>query len=348
MGLADFTRHGLNRLFVEALIGLTMILLAGDIGGTTSRFQWLDTEAPESHSTLFYYPSKRFSSFTALLTTLLSDSDIFHVSVACFGLPGPVQGCQVTLTNLPWTIDACELQDQLPFDQISLINDFQAAALGIDALSKDKIVCLHPGEFDPGGNRLVVGAGTGLGVAPVYQLEGHFYPQASEGGHIAFAPVTTEQSRLMDWLHQERGHISYEDLLSGDGLERLYRFYHLQHTGERPYPCSAETVYELAELGDEDAIAALRMFVHIYGQFIGDVALIWPARAGIYIAGGIAGKIIRWMTQEDFTCYFLAKESMNRVVEKMPVYLVKDELLGLKGAMRSARRLAGLESEGEV
>jgi len=323
-----------------------MILLAGDIGGTTSRFQWMDSETAQSHSTLFYYPSKRFSSFTALLTTLLSDSGIPRVDVACFGLPGPVQGCQVSLTNLPWTIDARELKNELPFGQISLVNDFQAAALGIDVLSKDKIVCLHCGHFDPAGNRLVVGAGTGLGVAPVYQLEGHFYPQPSEGGHIAFAPVTAEQSRLMDWLHQERSHISYEDLLSGDGLERLYRFHFQQRNSCQPTVFSAAMIHELAGQGDEVAIAALRMFVNIYGQFIGDVALIWPARAGIYIAGGIAGKIIRWMTPEDFTCYFLAKESMNRVVEKMPVYLVKDELLGLKGAMQSARRLAGLDIEG--
>ncbi|EAT15286.1 Glucokinase [Desulfuromonas acetoxidans DSM 684] len=338
----------MSRRFVELLIGMTMILLAGDIGGTTSRFQWLDSETPESQSTLFYYPSKRFSSFTALLTTLLSDSGITQVDVACFGLPGPVQGCQVALTNLPWTIDACELQEQLPLKEISLVNDFQAAALGIDALREEKILCLHPGEFDPAGNRLVVGAGTGLGVAPVYQLEGHFYPQSSEGGHIAFAPVTDEQSRLMDWLHRERSHISYEDLLSGEGLGRLYRFHFQQRNNRQPTLFSAAMIHELAEQGDEVAIAALRMFVNIYGQFIGDVALIWPARAGIYIAGGIAGKIIRWMTPEDFTWYFLAKESMNRVVEKMPVYLVKDELLGLKGAMRSARRLAGLESEGEV
>nr|WP_320048571.1 glucokinase [uncultured Desulfuromonas sp.] len=325
-----------------------MILLAGDIGGTTSRFQWMDTEAPDSRSTLFYYPSKRFTSFTALLTTLLSDSGIERVDVACFGLPGPVQGCLVTLTNLPWTIDARELKTQLPFGSISLINDFQAAALGIDVLRPEKVVCLYEGDFDASGNRLVVGAGTGLGVAPVYQLEGQFYPQPSEGGHIAFAPVTAEQSRMLDWLHKDRAHISYEDLLSGDGLERLYRFHFQQRNHCEPTVFSAAMIHELAEQGDEVAVAALRMFVNIYGQFIGDVALIWPARAGIYIAGGIAAKILRWMTPEDFTCYFLAKEAMNSVVEKMPVYLVKDELLGLKGAMMLARRQAGGQVEGGI
>ncbi|PLX90935.1 MAG: glucokinase [Desulfuromonas sp.] len=319
-----------------------MRVLAGDIGGTTSRFQWMDSSSPEHHSTLFYYPSHRFSSFTELLQTLLSDSGVTQVDYTCFGLPGPIQGSKVTLTNLPWTIDACDLKSQLPLGQISLINDFQAAALGIDTLSADKLVCLHEGTFDAAGNRLVVGAGTGLGVAPVYQLEGQFYPQPSEGGHIAFAPINDQQNRLLDWMHKDVSYITYEHLLSGEGLVTLYRFHFFQRNGCLPTSFSAAIVHEMAEQGDEVARAALRMFVHIYGQFIGDVALIWPARAGIYIAGGIAAKIVKWMTAEDFTSYFLTKESMNGVVEKMPVYLVKDELLGLKGAMVAARRMAGL------
>lgn len=320
-----------------------MKLLAGDIGGTTSRFQWFDTEGSGHLSTLLYYPSARFSSFTELLKTLYADSGILHVDVACFGLPGPVCDVDVTLTNLPWRINVHELKQQLALEKVTLINDFHAAALGIDCLSPSEVVCLHPGDYDPQGNRLVVGAGTGLGVSPVCQLAGEFFPQPSEGGHMAFAPQNDVQNKLLAWMQKETEHVTYEHLLSGDGLEKLYRFHYQRHRGQPLLATlSAAGVHRQAEEGDEAAVAALRFFINIYGQFIGDVALLWTARAGIYIAGGIAAKIVNWMQGDDFIQGFLAQKPVHAMVEKMPVYLVRDELLGLKGALLMARRQAGL------
>ena len=325
-----------------------MKLLAGDIGGTTSRFQWFDTEDSGRPSPPRCYFSGQFSSFGELLRTLFADSGVAHVEVACFGLAGPGSDIEVTLTNLPWRINVFELKQQLPIETVTLINDFHAAALGIDSLSSSDVVCLHSGDYDPQGNRLVVGAGTGLGVEPICQLEGQFYPQPSEGGHMAFAPHNDLQNKLLVWMQQEINHVTYEHLLSGGGLENLYRFQCQLY--RRPYPLaglSAIDVHLQAEEGDEVAVATLRTFVNIYGQFIADAALLWHARAGIYIAGGIAAKNVRWMQGEEFSRFFLAEKSMREVLEKMPVYLVKDELLGLKGALLMARRQVGDPSSKE-
>jgi len=323
-----------------------MKLLAGDIGGTTSRFQWFNTDGPGHLSPLYPYPSARFSCFDELLTNLFADSGIARADVACFGLPGPVSDVEVALTNLPWRINAHELEQQRAFGRVTLVNDFYAAALGIDGLNPSETVCLHPGDYDPRGNRLVVGAGTGLGVAPVCQLNSRFYPQPSEGGHLAFAPLNDLQNKLLAWMQQRNTYVSYEQLLSGDGLEQLYRFHYQLRDGQPPAEAlSAAEVHCQAQGGDELAVAALRSFVNIYGQFIADIALLWPARAGIYLAGGIAAKIVDWMQSEDFLRLFLAPKPMFELVRKMPVYLVKDEFVGLKGALLMARRLAGLSAD---
>lgn len=318
-----------------------MIVLAGDIGGTRARFQFLDTDTPQT-SAARHYRSADFSSFIELLRAFLAESGLKKVDVACFGLPGPVTNAEVTLTNLPWHISAYEVSAQLPITAVHLLNDFQAAALGVDVLSRDEVVCLYAGDYDAGGNRLVVGAGTGLGVAPVYQLAGQFYPQSSEGGHMVFAPVNNQQKDLLAWLNDCWPYVSYEHLLSGTGLETLYQFCSQPYCTLVPSTVSAANVHALAEQGDASAVAALTLFVNIYGQFIGDIALLWPARAGIYIAGGIGAKIVPWMQSAAFTDFFLKKDIMCGVVEKMPVYLVTDELMGLKGALLMAKRMAHL------
>ncbi|MDY0292055.1 MAG: glucokinase [Desulfuromonadaceae bacterium] len=322
-----------------------MLLLGGDVGGTTSRFQFKDTEDETRFGEKITYPSGAFPSFYALLQHLLQQHNIAHVDGACFGLPGPITDKQVELTNLPWHICVDEIKRQHPIAQVELINDFYAAALGVDLLTAADYVCVYEGEYDPNGNRLVIGAGTGLGVAPVYQIGGCFYPQPSEGGHINFAPLNQEQEILLRWLHSHWDRISYENILSGSGLETLYRFCTEQkHPAHPRAPAgathvSAPEVHRLALAGDYAAREAVRLFVNIYGAFVGNAALIWPARAGIYLAGGIGAKLVDWMTSAEFVSFFLNKGTMRALVEKMPVYLVMDDMMGLKGAMLKAQRL---------
>lgn len=322
-----------------------MLLLGGDIGGTTSRFYLKDTADETRFEGTVSYSSRDFSSFYALLYHLLREHDVAQVDGACFGLPGPIADKEVELTNLPWRISVDEVKRLGPIKQVELINDFYAAALGVDLLTSADYVCVYEGQYDPKGNRLVIGAGTGLGVAPVYQIGGCFYPQPSEGGHMDFAPLNQEQDDLLRWLHSQWDHVSYENILSGSGLETLYRFCAQQkrhsnfNLNDMFTHVSAAQIHELALHGDDVAADAVRLFVNIYGEFVGNAALIWPARAGIYLTGGIGPRIAEWIKSPEFVSFFLNKGTMRPLVEKMPVYLVMDDMMGLKGAMLMAQKL---------
>lgn len=317
-----------------------MLILAGDIGGTKSWLQAIETDGLNRVVAERIYTSADFDSLQSIIQHFSQTYQLSHFKAACLGLPGPVSGRVAQLTNLPWQVDADLLATACQIEYVELINDFQAAAFGIDALDSDEIVTLHPGDFDARGNRLVVGAGTGLGVAPVVQCLDNFWPQPCEGGHMDFAPVDKMQQSLLEWLWQIWHHVSYERLLSGAGLEALYAFVADLSPHDHQAWLPAEEVSFLADQGDEKAVEALTMFVQIYGSYIGNITLLWPARAGIYIAGGIAGKIENWMRKDFFLQRLHDKGRMKKLVQSMPVYLVRDAGLGLKGAVVRAKRLA--------
>jgi|SRR5690554_231846 len=315
-----------------------MAVLAGDIGGTKA---WLAAFDGRGNNLLAdkIYPSRDFDSLAAIVQQFRQDCGLNEFSAACFGLPGPVLDNRASLTNLPWQLCASQLREQLGISSVVLINDFQAAAMGIDALQQHDLLSLQQGQPQADGNRLVVGAGTGLGVAPVVRSGLEFLPQASEGGHMDFAPTSQLQYRLLEWMWQKWPHVSYERLLSGAGLQCLYAFFaglELARSCDWPQPAR---IQQLADSGEEHAVAALITFVQIYGAYIGNAALLWPSFAGIYIAGGIAVKIQPWLRRREFTEAMLAKGRMQGLLEKMPVYLVREPALGLRGAMLCAKKL---------
>lgn len=316
-----------------------MLVLAGDIGGTKSWLAAFDTQQSNSIVAEKIYSSQQFDSLSAVVHEFCRDFQLNTFRSACFGLPGPVTGEQAQLTNLPWLVTSQEIIQQCDIAKVKLINDFQAAALGIDAISTEQLVCLQEGSFNPQGNRLVVGAGTGLGVAPVVNTPQGFVPQPCEGGHMDFAPVNELQQRLQKWLWQNWRHLSYERLLSGAGLQALYAFFSKLSLKEQESWPAPELVQQWAQEGQAEAIKSINAFVQIYAAYIGNIALLWPAYAGIYIAGGIAAKIEPWMRKEGFLTKLQDKGRMSDLVAGMPVYLVKDPALGLKGAMVCAATL---------
>jgi glucokinase len=315
-----------------------MMILAGDIGGTKSWLQAIDSEKQQPLAEA-KYASAAFSSLATIVNQFKQEYQLpTHFDRAVFGLPGPVNQRQASLTNLPWFVDADRLQSECHIHQVNLINDFYAAALGVDALHQKDLVCLHAGEPDGSGHRLVVGAGTGLGVAPVVQSQGVFYPQASEAGHMDFAPQDALQVEIMQALWKIWPHLSYERLLSGPGIETLFAFLSGKYEQLAKPTVSAAEIHRLAIDGNPTAVQALNTFVEIYGGYIGNLILLWPARAGVYIAGGVAAKIEDWMRQPAFITAMHQKGRMQPWVEKTPIYLVKDESLGLKGALQMALR----------
>jgi glucokinase len=282
----------------------------------------------------------------------------------------------VQLTNLPWVVDAQKIEQACSIQAVHFVNDFYAAASGVQSLTEGDVIALYspPEQMADAGNRLVIGAGTGLGVAPIFYDGKNYMPVSSEGGHFDFAPISQTQQLLLTWLWQQWSHVSYERVLSGSGLEALYHFFKIfdcptSYSLEKSTHAlslkknrlkgtqntlldacisgtikshrvslggkvlSAAQISAAADQGDPIAIKALTEFVTIYGAFVGAAALIWHAPQGIYLAGGIAAKIHLWMQKPYFKQAFLEKGRMSKMVATMPVFLVTDESLGLKGAM---------------
>jgi glucokinase len=253
------------------------------------------------------------------------------------------------VTNLPWEIDSRALAREFGFPRARLINDFQAIGYGIEALSDADLVVLQAGEPVTRAPRAVIGAGTGLGQGILVWDRDHYEPIATEGGHASFGPNDDLQIELTRYLLANGGRASYERVLSGHGLVRLYAF--LKARGETPESVSlAEAMQKddpaaaitRAALEQNDRLAnrALDLFVDVYGAQAGNLALTAGARGGVYIAGGIAPKILPRLTDGRFLRAFLDKGRMSPYVAAVPVRVVTNPDVGLIGAALAASRMA--------
>ena len=316
-----------------------MNIIAADVGGTKTRLVVADTDRPEDVLYEARYNSGDFDSFEPLLQTFIeeSGSDNRRLAALSLALPGVVNGAEARLTNLPWTISKKTLQDEFDVEQIHFMNDFQASALGTAHLMAQDLVCLNPGVHNNEATRVAVGAGTGLGVSWMMSDGADTRAWSTEGGHVDFAPVDEQQIELLSFLIRRHGHVSYERLLSGEGLVALYEFC----SGNEAAEIDAAWVHAEAENNNEAASRAMSLFVRIYGAFVGNMALLFKPEGGIYITGGIAAKIIPWMKSDDFISAYLNKGRMRALAEQTSVYLVINERVGVIGAISEAVKQAG-------
>jgi len=327
-----------------------MTLLAADIGGTNVRL-CLAHAGESRFLTEQTYASADFSSFAGVLRRFLADHPAETVTAACFAVAGPIRGMGndqiVKVTNLPWEISARALQKEFSFSKLRLINDFEAIGYGIEALGDKDFVVLQPGHPVAHGPRAVIGAGTGLGQAILVWQGERYDVVATEGGHTDFGPTDDLQIELARYLYKSTGRASYELILSGPGLVRLYEFLRGQgvvaestvvvETMKTDDPAAAITDAALAH-ADPLASMALDLFVRIYGAQAGNLALTAGATGGVYLAGGIAPKIISRLRDILFLDAFRSKGKMSGYVENIPVRVVMDPKVGLLGAVMVAGR----------
>ncbi|AHF01767.1 glucokinase [Thiomicrospira aerophila AL3] len=313
--------------------------LVADIGGTHSRFQAWSRSAEQGWRCEWQqrYASCAYASFDLLLDQLEVDAPNLTWNSVVFGVAGPVHCNQVQLTNLNWFIDALALERRFKFAKVALLNDFTIAAYALDSLADTDYQTLHPPlASDVNGRRLLVGAGTGLGVALLQGQGAGLSVVATEAGHVDFSPFNEFDCRLQAWLMQSWDHVSFERLVSGDGLTAIYQFLAQQSQFDpRLGPLAAE-IAQQAETGEQLAIQAITQFWGYYGQFIGNMTLCWPATAGIWIAGGMAPKLTKWLDQSAFYERLWQKGRMSSLVKNCGVHLVLAENLGLLGARQCA------------
>ncbi|HEV2008067.1 MAG TPA: glucokinase, partial [Burkholderiales bacterium] len=324
----------------------------GDIGGTHAVFELFDNSDAKlrrvhEHS----YHSRAFPDFAALLSDFLAQPPVRAaadaIDAACFSVAGPVEGSATTLTNLDWRIDAPDVSARFDLPEVLLVNDFAAVGHGIGELGEHDMITLQRAVAQPHGTRLVVGAGTGLGVCILtWQTDGYAV-HASEAGHTDFAPLTETQDELLASLRKAFGRVSYERVVSGPGLLRIFSF--LQNCGagmpsrqlleamQNQDEAAAISEFAINKL-DPLAARALGLFVEIYGAFAGNMALATLARGGVYIAGGIARQIARKLGDGSFVRAFTDKGRFGDFLRRYPLHIVTDPKVGLKGALVLIRR----------
>jgi glucokinase len=326
--------------------------LVGDIGGTHSRLELLalqDGAVQTVHEQS--YRSEAYAGFDLLLDDFFALDAVKRAAVridgACFSVAGPVEGHASTLTNLNWKIDAPTVGGRLGTPEVLLVNDFAAIGHGIGELGEHDLMTLQRGAAQPHGMRLVVGAGTGLGVCMLSWQGDGYAVHPSEGGHTDFAPTNDAQDILLSNLRQDFGRVSYERVVSGPGLLRIFSVLENGGAGQPSKQLreamqrgdAAAAISEFA-IGKTDPLAvhALDMFVDIYGAFAGNMALATLARGGVYIAGGIARQIAHKLGDGSFVRAFAHKGRFSDLLRRYPLHIVTDPKVGLKGAARLLRR----------
>lgn len=331
-------------------------LLAADFGGTKTLVAlavagkpWPDIIARREYVNREYEsPERIVADFVA------GNAAVAPIGAACFAVAGPVAGNRCVLTNIDWTLDGATLARTFDLPAVSVINDFAAAGLGLARLGDDDIVTLQPGVPVEHGTRLVLGAGTGLGVCVLTWAEEGFVAHASEAGHADFAPVDELQDRLLVHLRRTCGWVSYECVVSGPGLTRIAGFLREANAGTPSQrvaqdasrdATSADAISELAASGrDPLAVQALDLFVAVYGAFAGSLALATLPMGGVYVAGGIAPRIIAKLRDGTFMRAFVNKEPRYReLLRTIPVRVVTNPQLGLLGALLEAQRMINPE-----
>lgn len=330
-----------------------MIVLSGDIGGTNSRLAlYRGTER------LFerIYPSADHPSLEVVVEKFLEETrkalgQDARPERGCLGVAGPVDHDTTRVTNLPWFVDARKIEQRTRIGRVTLINDFQAAAVGVTVLGESDLVSLGGGARNPTGPMVVLGAGTGLGEAFLFwsATDGRHVVVASEGGHVDFTPRTGLETGLLNYLVGRYGRVSYERVLSGQGIVDVFGFLS-NEPALRPLVSDETRGALLAEdpaavisrhaIAGRDPVCAmaLNLFCSVYGGLAGNLALTFLASGGVFLAGGIAPKVLPLLQNGVFREAFEAKGRFQPLVAKIPAFVVTHTDVGLLGAATVAAR----------
>jgi glucokinase len=324
------------------------MILAGDIGGTKTVIGLFEQAGDRLQAVREEtFPSKSHATLEAILDRFLAGGSRPALRSACFGVAGPVIEGKSKTMNLPWELDEPSLEKALQVPRVKLLNDLEAAAYGMLHLEPTDLCVLQPG-LKHQGNVAVIAAGTGLGQAILYWDGQHHHPIASEGGHADFAPHTDTEMELLIYLRREFGHVSCERLLSGPGLFNIYRF--LRDSGDAAEP---EWLRQRIAQGDPGAVIsqiglagehpvctrALDLFNSIYGAEAGNLALKAFSVGGVYVAGGIAPKILPRLQDGAFVRAFTDKGRLSDLMRSIEVKVALNPRAPLIGAAHFALRL---------
>ncbi len=339
------------------------LLLAGDIGGTKTILRLVETSDSPSSNTIYQesFHSGDFPDLVPIVQQFLFKANTQIPQKACFAIAGPVVQNTAKLTNLAWFLDTERLEQELGISHISLINDFAAVGYGILGLHKQDLLTLQVGKSQPEAPVAIIGAGTGLGQGFLIKQGHHYQVFPSEGGHADFAPRNELEFQLLKYLLDKHDiqRVSVERVVSGLGIVAIYQFLRdrkiatespeiaqiirtwEQEAGQEEKSVDPGAAIGTAALQKRDRLSeqTLQLFIDAYGAEAGNLALKLLPYGGLYVAGGIAPKILPLIQNSGFLLSFTQKGRMRPLLEEIPVYIILNPQVGLIGAALCAARL---------
>jgi glucokinase len=315
--------------------------LVGDVGGTNARFAVVDGQGHVRNPRIF--PAKEYASLAEVIQEYVETTcGRSRPSRAVIAVAGPVVDGEIEFTNLDWQISEGDLLAHFEFEAVKLINDFAAQALAAPRLHPEELRVLGPAIRGGSDCPLVVlGAGTGFGVAGLARGERGDVAVATEGGHSAFAPADDVEIEILKHFRAVHGRVSVERILSGAGIFELYKAL-AAIQGQPVTAADQKAVVEAANLGDPLAEAALERFCAILGSVAGDIALTFGARGGVFVSGGIAPKIADRLAASPFRARFEDKGRLTGYMQQIPTSLVLHPYPAIIGAARELEQMERL------
>ncbi len=326
-----------------------MLILSGDVGGTSTRLRltfFVNNKSFEVLAENSFF-NHQYESFIAIIQLFLKTANMTPAQIdsTCFAVAGPVVGGAVKVTNLPWFISQHQLKRDLGLKTVKLINDFEAIGYGIDTLQPTDYHVLQKGKERLTRPRAIIGAGTGLGVAIAIPEESGYRVMPTEGGHVDFAPTDDVQIDLLNYLRKKWHRVSAERVASGQGIVNIYNFVRTKPLfSETEHPTLKRLLFQSKEEGpqtiteyaiqhhDSMAMRTLDLFIRIYGAVAGNLALSTLPLAGLYVVGGIAPKLLPQLLDGRFLKAFSDKGRMSSLLATIPIYIVLNTQVGLQGA----------------
>lgn len=311
-------------------------VLIGDIGGTNARFALLiDAETPPREFPIV--KTADFATIDEAIAATIAGATPLRPRSTVLAVAGPVDGDEIPLTNCDWIVRPLRMLEELGLEEVVVVNDFEAQALAVAALGKEHLEQIGGEQAEPDASRVVLGPGTGLGVAGLVHARGIWIPVPGEGGHVDMGPRTPRDFEVFPHIERIEGRISGEQMLCGRGLVNLYRAVAQADNVEPRFSQPAEISSAGLAGTDPQAEEALEIFVTCLGRLAGDLALVFMSRGGVYLTGGIAQKIVPALKKGSFRAAFEDKAPHSAALRQMPVYVITHPLAALAGLAAYAR-----------
>jgi glucokinase len=307
--------------------------LIADIGGTNARMA-LCSSANKEIKDLCVYPCNTGNSLEEVITDYLQLHVEIELAGICLAVPGPVEGGTFSFVNNDWVVDPKDLKTVFEAP-VYLLNDFSAQALALAALNEAEFDWFDEIRPQPDSIKALVGPGTGTGVGALME-NGQVIP--SEAGHIAFAPTSRHQEKLLRFTRKKFGRVSVERFLSGPGLVNIYLFNQSEIGIENDASTKPSDITKAAENGDQVALDSIADFWDILAAYAGDIALTFGAKGGLYISGGAALKLTPYLDQKKFRKIFADKGRFSGLCSEISLAICLEQQMGLLGCRQLLRQ----------